>query len=354
MRGGFAKKCLWAGGLAAAVTLGLCAGCTSGGASSAAASGNATSTSRPPAPSASSSASGSGSAVPTLSGRALASPGCSSATAAGPRFGSAGTTSVETDGSPFGVAATPDGRWAFAATSGGPGLAAASSPSVEVLRLTAGPGTGSAPTVTKVRSIPLPASPAGAAVTPDGKYLIVAEGSGAAVISVARAEAGTAGAVLGTLTAPSKAGGRSGPAGSAIEIAVSPDSRFVFVTLEYDQEAAVFNLPAALARGSGTGGYVGAVPLGEATVGMAVSPDGRWLYATSEGAVASQHPVGLGPPGRCRGNVPGAGSGEPPGTLTVIDLRGPRPTRRIRCRRRSMPATSRSASLPRRTARRCG
>jgi DNA-binding beta-propeller fold protein YncE len=33
----------------------------------------------------------------------------------------------------------------------------------------------------------------------------------------------------------------------------------------------------------GNDGYVGAIPAQVATVGLAVSPDGRWLYVTSEG-----------------------------------------------------------------------
>jgi DNA-binding beta-propeller fold protein YncE len=217
------------------------------------------------------------------------------------------------------VAATPDGRWGFATTQGGSGAGAAS---VEVLRLGVAKGVGSAPGVTVVRFVPLPSSsalsgPAGAAVTPDGRYLLVADGSGAVVLSVARAEAGTAGAVLGVLAAPRPA---NGPPGGAIEVAVSPDSRFAFVTLEYDDEAVVFNLGTALAHGFGGAAYVGAVPLGSAAVGMAVSPDGRWLYATSEGAVPQQHPVALGSTA-CQGHVPGAAPGERPGTLTVVDLR---------------------------------
>jgi len=284
----------------AAVALGAGTACTSGSASPAASPGTAPGTA----------AGGSGVALPA---RALLSPGCSAATATGVALGSAGTASVQT-GNPFGVAATPDGRWGFAVSS--------ATGSVEVLRL--GDGTASAPTVTKVRSISLPAplgpDATGAAVTPDGKYLLVAGGSGALVISVARAEAGTAGAVLGSLTSPARAGS-AGAAGGAIEVAVSPDSRFAFVTLEYADEAVVFNLAESLTNGFGTSGYVGAIPLGQATVGMAVSPDGRWLYATSEVAASGQQPVGLGSPGGCSGTVPGAQAGEPPGTLSVIDLR---------------------------------
>jgi hypothetical protein len=316
---GFAARHAVTACVVAGVTLFAGTACTAGSASTAPRSGTRAAASTSTAfasasASASVAASGGSGPVPALPARALASPGCSSATATGAALGAAGTTSITTGGSPFGVAATPDGRWAFAVSS--------TNASVEVLRL--GDGTVSAPGVTEVRSIPLPgtsgATAAGAAVTPDGKYLLVAGNSGATVISIARAEAGTADAVLGSLTFPTPAGS-AGPPGSAIEVAVSPDSRFAFVTLEYDDEAAVFNLATAVAHGFGSAGYVGAIPLGQATVGMAVSPDGRWLYATSEGAVAAQHPVGLVASRGCQGDVPGAAPGERPGTLTVVSLR---------------------------------
>ncbi len=70
----------------------------------------------------------------------------------------------------------------------------------------------------------------------------------------------------------------------------------------------VFNLDTALASGFRHSGYVGAIPLGKAVVGMAVSPNGRWLYATSELAASAR---------------PTAGSARPlgtDGTVSVIDL----------------------------------
>jgi DNA-binding beta-propeller fold protein YncE len=68
---------------------------------------------------------------------------------------------------------------------------------------------------------------------------------------------------------------------------------------------------------------VGAVPLGQAAVGLAVSPGGRWLYATSEVALSGGRPAD-GQPGR-----PAAISelaqqstaAAQHGTLTVINLR---------------------------------
>lgn len=120
-----------------------------------------------------------------------------------------------------------------------------------------------------VRSQPL-----GEALAHDGRYLLVATGNGATVISVRRAEQGSSRAVLGMLGSPAGDG--------AIETAVSPDDRFAFVSLEDSHQIAVFNLQRALAGGFGPRDFVGTIPTGTAPVGLAVSPGGRWLYATSE------------------------------------------------------------------------
>jgi len=218
-----------------------------------------------------------------LPARSLPAPACATATAPSAVLTGVRTAMVSVPGSPFGVAAAPGGGWAFAAVCGG----------VEVLRA----GRSLAPAA--LRTIPVAGSPAGLAITPDGRYLLAADGSGAAVISVARAEQGTVGAVLGTLSAP----GRGALDDSAIEAAVSPDGQFAFVTLEYADRAAVFNLGEALRTGFGAADYAGSVPLGQAAVGLAVSPDGRWLYATSEAVQSPQGPAGQ------------------HGTLTVIGLR---------------------------------
>jgi DNA-binding beta-propeller fold protein YncE len=287
--------------LAAAVV--VCAGCTPGRAGSSAAT---------PAP-----ASASGAALPGLPARALAWPACSIATAGSADLGSVRTAMLSTGGSPFGVAVTPDGRYGFVAVAGGS--------VIDVLRM---PKTaGGRPVM--VGSVPVTGEPLGETITPDGKYLLAADRSGAVVISVARAESGAAGAVLGTLAAPGGSGnGQGALAGGAIEVATSRDGRYAFVTLEYDQRAAVFNLAAAVSRGFGSADYVGSIPLGQAAVGLAVSPDGRWLYATSEGAIPAQHPVGLrasparsGPPlSAAEAARAGIEPNEPPGTLTLIDV----------------------------------
>ena len=204
-----------------------------------------------------------------------------------------------------------------------------------------------------VRSIPVAGEPLGETITPDGKYLLAADGNGAVVISVARAESGAASVVLGTLAAPGGSGnGQGALSASAIEVATSRDGRYAFVTLEYDQRAAVFNLAGALSRGFGSADYVGSIPLGQAAVGLAVSPDGRWLYATSEGASpcsASGGHQGVAWPERAgalrRSGRPRWDSAQRAAGHADADrpAGGRRPTPRTRSWPPSMPAASRSA-----------
>jgi DNA-binding beta-propeller fold protein YncE len=177
-----------------------------------------------------------------------------------------GTAMVSVTGHPFGVASTADGEWSFVSTLSG---------EVAVIA-----DRGGKPRV--VQEIALPREMlAGDALTHDGRYLVVADGSGAAILSASRAERGAPHALLGRLA--------SGPSSnfalqSAIEVAISPDDRFVFVSLETANEIAVFNFRRALASGFHRSSLVATIPLGLAVVGMAISPDGNWLYATSEGA----------------------------------------------------------------------
>jgi DNA-binding beta-propeller fold protein YncE len=206
---------------------------------------------------------------------------------------------VRVGGNPFGVMAALDGRWVFI-----------DSPStgVEMLR------TGSGPGLTLVRTIPM--GPVfGMTLADGGRYLLAAANTGAVVINVARAEQGGAGAVLGRLAGPSGQG--------AIEVAVSRDGRFAFVSLEYSARVAVFDLQRALTHGFGPADYVGAIRVGLAPVGLAVSPDGRWLYATSElsatARLPSQPAAQQASPGRSARAAAAPGP-DVPGTLTVISV----------------------------------
>jgi DNA-binding beta-propeller fold protein YncE len=192
---------------------------------------------------------------------------------------------VRIAGNPFGVAALDD--WSFVDELNG-GVVVVSD--VE-----------STPRV--LRTIAVPGEALGNSVTRDGRYLLVADGGGgASVLSVARAEAGSGHALLGRLRQP--VGSTAG--GGAIEVTSSNDGRYAFVAIENADAVAVYDLHAAIADHFDKRTYVGSVPLGPTVVGLAVSPDGRWLYATSEQGNSSRSPGTL--------------SVVPQGTLSVISV----------------------------------
>ena len=116
----------------------------------------------------------------------------------------------------------------------------------------------------------------GAVLTNDEKYLLVAAGTGIDVFNVADAEAGIS-PLAGMLTVP----GIHGNAG-AVEVVLSPDNQFAFVTVKSRDILAVFDLGKALANNAfQSAAFVGSVRLGSNPVGVALSPDGKWLYVTS-------------------------------------------------------------------------
>ena len=208
-------------------------------------------------------------------GAALTLPGCTTATAAARSLANVHSATVSLPGEPYAVAVTPDGQWSFVTLGN----------SVAVLRN----GGSLAPSFAGT-TIPVP-SAAGESVTQNGRNLLVASGSGAAVIDVASAEQGSPDAVLGSLSAPGGSG--------ADQVFLSPDDRFAFVTLASSGQLAVFNLQNALASGFGPASFVGSIRLGVKPAGMRVSPDGRWLYVVTGMRNNSSHE----------------------GTLTVINLR---------------------------------
>jgi len=221
----------------------------------------------------------------------------------------AGVSFQHVPGQPFGVAVTPDDRFAFVDLLGGgpkqaprPRNASPARGHVLVYSLAHG-----APTL--IRSITVPGEAVGASLTSGGRFLLVAGGQGAAVVSVARAERGEAHPVLGTLRPPASAHLR---AAGAIETTSSADGRYVFVSLEYGNTGgaiAVYDLGTGQRPRLGAAGYVRSITLGEAVVGSALSADGRDLYVTSE---LAGNPMASG--------RPGSNALQSDGTLSVIDV----------------------------------
>jgi DNA-binding beta-propeller fold protein YncE len=191
--------------------------------------------------------------------RAIAdgSPPCTTVAHPGPSLARVRTAMVGAGVSPFGVVVS--GGWSFVSEAG----------SVAVFS-----DAGFAPRL--VRTVRVPGAALGEAITPDRRNLLVAGGAGATVLSVPALERGSAGAVLGSLTA------HGAFVGAAIEVAITADGRYAFVSLEASAGIAVFDLASALRSGLRSSGYVGTIPVANAPVGLALSSDGRYLYATSE------------------------------------------------------------------------
>jgi DNA-binding beta-propeller fold protein YncE len=138
-------------------------------------------------------------------------------------------------GSPFAVTTTPDGRYVFASLSG-----AANGIAVIKREHTS---------ATLVRVLATGGGTYGLIVTPDGRYLLdtvqpigsATTPQGVQFIDVQKAIAGQADAILGTVPT----GADSGP----IEVGLSKDDRFVFVSNEDNETISVIDFRKALVSG---------------------------------------------------------------------------------------------------------
>ncbi len=202
-------------------------------------------------------------------------PGCGTAVPHTQTLSGARSAQVQVGNQPFGVVTTADGKFSFVTLQN----------QVAVLSH----GSSLAPTLDQV--LPAPGATGSEQLTNSGKFLLVAANSGALVLDVANAEQGVS-PIVGTLTSPFGSG--------AVEVAVSPDDKFAFVTMEASADLVVFDLQRALADGFTPSDVVGEVPLNQQPIGMAISPDRKWLYATSRMRTSTANPS--------------------EGTLTVISL----------------------------------
>ncbi|HTP15141.1 MAG TPA: caspase family protein [Streptosporangiaceae bacterium] len=213
------------------------------------------------------SGSGGGSGSPAAA-PAVPVPGCTTRTAT-TNVLPVHPTDVPVAGNPFGVEVGRGARFSqFSFVSTGSSVAMLSN-------------NGGGPNLSPFSNIPAPGAQKGEAITGDG-HLLVAGGSGAVVISIGEAEQHAADPVLGHLTSTGA---------GAVDVALSPDDKYAFVTLQDSNNMAVFNLDAAVHSGFGKSEFVGFVPLDSQPVGIAQSGD--LLYVTSWGTAPSQGTVSV-------------------------------------------------------------
>ena len=182
-------------------------------------------------------------------------------------------------GSPFAAITTPNGRYIFVSMTG-------ATSGVAVLR--------QEKTVAAVVQTLSTCGPAfGLAMSKGGRYLLVAVQAGSSCpsggvqfINVQKAIAGDPNAAMGTVpTDP-----------SAIEVAISPDNKLVFVANEFSgghhcenpDTVSVIDFKQALSSGQNQSSVIGAIPVDCAPVGLAVSANSRYLYITNETALPTR------------------------------------------------------------------
>lgn len=208
---------------------------------------------------------------------------------------------VPLPGRPFGVVPSPDGCWLFVSlNSSGP----RSANGVAVLSRRGG-------RVNVDRVFTVEPAPFGMALTRDGKLLVVADRDYVVFMDAGRMTRGAGGdPILGYIS--------DGDNPVSVYANTSPDGKLLFVSDEAERTITVIDLRRARAEGFKETAVVGKIPTGAAPIALTFSPDGRWLYTTSQRA-----PESLGWPVECRPEGADQASAQPrftQGAVIVVDV----------------------------------
>lgn len=168
--------------------------------------------------------------------------------------------SIDVPGHPFAALPSADDCWLFVSLNTGPEKGV-----LGVLK-----NTGSQFAMDHTESLPGPAY--GETMSPDGSLLAVTGDTTVDVFDAGKLERHDPSARLATLQEGREAG--------ATYAAISSDGKLLFVSDEYARHVSVYDLD-KVRRGERSA-LIGRVPAGLAPVGLATSPDGKWLYVTSQ------------------------------------------------------------------------
>ena len=144
--------------------------------------------------------------------------------------------------------------------------------------------------ITLKKVFPVETSPTGMVITHDGKLLIVADDEYVVFLDVMRMTSGRGDPILGYIS--------DGRFSGSVYANVTPDDKFLFVSDENTEKISVINLAKARAEGFKETAMVGTIPVGMAPIALTFSPDGKWLYTTSQLAPKSLNwPIACKPEG---------------------------------------------------------
>ena len=210
------------------------------------------------------------------------------------------SVTVSAPGNPFQALPSVDGCWIFVSIARGANESAA----IAVYRRANG-------TLRRTRELRIAGSPAGMALTNDGRLLVVSDNDRVAFIDTERLVTGHGGALLGYLI-DAAAKGR-------VYASITPDDRFAFIADENSATVSVIDLGKARASGFNASSTVGKIPTGAAPIAMVFSPDQRLVYITSQRA-----PANLGWPIVCKREANNAANDLTPvateGAIHIVDL----------------------------------
>ena len=226
------------------------------------------------------------------------------------------SVTISLPASPFAVAPAQDGCWVFVSEVGGAGKKGG----VSVLKRTDG-------SITLSRTVPLSsASGLGMALTHDGKLLVVAASDSIDFLDVQLLISGAGKPLLGSFS--------DGSGAASVYANITADDKLLFVSDEGRQSITVIDLEKARTSGYKAGAIIGKIPVGNAPIALTFSPDGKWLYTTSEGAApAWQWPKACKPEGS---DPAKATISNPEGAVVVVDV----------ARARTDPAQAVAARIP--------
>jgi DNA-binding beta-propeller fold protein YncE len=171
---------------------------------------------------------------------------------------------VSVPGHPFGVLSSQDGYWIFVSLVGEQNYRDSG-----IAVLERGQGRLRLARVVKIQTQPL-----GMVKTHDEKLLIAANGDSVVFLDIAHMIAGGANPLLGAL--------RQGPAAGSVNVNVTADDKTLFVSDEGASTITVIDLERIRSKGIDPEAVIGKISVGKAPIALIFSPDGKWLYTTSQ------------------------------------------------------------------------
>jgi len=207
------------------------------------------------------------------------------------------TVKVDLPGHPFQAVSSRDGCWIFAGMIGD-----GERPVSGIAVIRRGDGR-----LELAQTAKLEHAVTGIVLTHDGKVLIAAVGSGVWLLDVERLKTGAGDPVVARVDEEQSSG--------SVYVNVTRDDQILFVSEERARAITVIDLPRARS-GAGEKSIIGRIPAGNAPIALTLSPDEKWMYATSQSAL----PDWNWPPMCDPENPQAKGGKRPEGAVIVVDV----------------------------------